>query len=495
MKQMRGVSWALVVLLAAGVLGCSSDSGGPDSVTPVECQTNEECPSGNCQEGVCVSFTGQDLEPEDVGGGSKDVVVFVDAAVEQDEGTPAEDIAAPPQDVPPVKPPVGAPDITVDPLDHKFTYIPGGNNPQTKAVAIYNEGLGQLVINKIEWKEGSSPEFTFMALPPTPAQLAPWGQTAVTVVFKEKAPHGPGTLLITSNDPDEPVVEVVFTSESKVGDQPCIGLSPQVLNFGSVVRGDKKTMPFDVINCSSNLVLQISKIERSKFFGMPLTDEIYFEPSEPVTPMVVGANQAITLNLTYAPGLAGVDNGYFTFHNNDPTMPQAKLDVKGVGIPPPLEEIGLHIEMEWDVDNSDVDMHLLAPGGKFWDCDTDCYFGNMSPDWGVPNDALDDPFLDYDDVDGYGPENTNLSEPQPGKYKLIMHYYNDSYDAWDGGPTNVTVRIYSYAQLLKTFQRKLNNTDHTWDVCFIDWPGAAITELGSMYQNTESGWCLPDWGW
>lgn len=402
-----------------------------------------------------------------------------------------ETIDTTPEDTVPVDP--AAPDILVDPLAYTFTYVPGVVNPATTSVQICNQGTGTLKITGIQWADGSSPEFTFMALPPLPATVHPYDHTAVTVVFNEKAPHGPADLVITSNDSDSSEVLVHFNSQPIAEDQPCIQIQPSSLNFGQVERGDTKVLGFSIINCSSSSELQIVQVERSTFFGMPLTNEFQLVPTFP-TPSMVGANQSMPWQLSYSPGLAGPDNGYFLFYNNDASQPQAKLDVSGIGVPPPLEEIGLHVELEWDTDNCDVDLHLLAPGGTFFDCDLDCHFGNPSPDWGTQGDVIDDPFLDYDDIDGYGPENTNINEPQPGTYKILLHYYNDKYEGIGGGPTYAIVRVYSYGQLLDQFgPQNLDHTNRNWDVCLVDWPSANITPLGNTYMVSSSdvGSCMP----
>ena len=489
---MNSTKFSMLALLGLSLLlaSCGSEStGSPDVAEEPQCIADEECPGGNCDQGKCVTLVGNDVLLPTPDGGSKDSgTVDVVTPSDDDVELPPTDAGGPTEEV--LIPPEGAPNILVDPLNHTFTYLPGVVNPQTKTVTIANDGNLSLVIEKMEWVANSSPEFKFMALPPMPKKLNPYQSTAVTVVFTEHSPHGPATLRIHSNDPDQGAVDVNFYSQSKTGDEPCIQVVPGSLNFGQVVRGDKKTLTFDVVNCSSNIAVTVTDIVRSQFFGMPLTKEFQIDPL-PALPFTLPGNQKKTLFLTYAPGLAGIDNGYFTFKVSDAGLQAPKLDVYGIGVPPPLEEIGLHIEMEWDVDNSDVDMHLVKPGGTLFDCDDDCYYANMNPEWGVPGDTLDDPFLDYDDVDGYGPENTNISEPQPGVYKLVQHYYNDAYEGWSGGATEVTVRIYSYGQLLGTFKETLQYTDHVWDVANIDWPGANITVLGNLYDSPNQPMCLP----
>jgi len=483
------VLWALLFV----AWSCSGDPTQNGQADATGCTDDEDCQNGTCVGGQCVTFWQDgdlvaDNGPE----------IPADRTTQPEDSRSTPDDADSPEDLPeqpedatqPDQTVEGIPNIVVDPLQHTFTFMPGVVNPETKAVTILNDGKKSLVIEKMEWKEGSSPEFTFMALPPLPKKLNPYGQTSVTVVFKEKAPHVPGTLQIHSTDPDEPVVEVVFKSQSKTGDQPCIQISPASLNFGQVVRGTSKALPFDVVNCSEKLPVTVTDIKRSKFFGMPLTDEYQIEPA-PQPPIPLAGNQAISFDMVYTPGLAGIDSGYFTFVNTDPATPEAKLDVYGVGIPPPLEDIGLHIELEWDQDDCDVDLHLVKPGGKLFDCKDDCYYANMNPDWGAPNDFIDDPFLDYDDVDGYGPENLNVSEPVPGTYKVTMHYYSDSYEGWGGSSTKATVRIYSYGNLLGEFGPKmLEYTDKTWDVCNFDWPGANVTVLDTIYMAPAQPVCF-----
>jgi hypothetical protein len=189
--------------------------------------------------------------------------------------------------------------------------------------------------------------------------------------------------------------------------------------------------------------------------------------------------------------LAGFDSGTYEFHTDDPGEPIAHLDVAAVGVQPPMEEIGLQIKVDWDTDDCDVDSHLIMPGGDFFDCDSDCHFGNPSPDWFVQGDWLDDPFLDVDDVDGYGPENINISAPAPGKYRFFIHYYSDAFnDSW-GSDTNTTVKVLSYGNVIAEFgPTNLDTTNRTWEVFELEWISKTvppiITPLGSTYIASGS---------
>jgi hypothetical protein len=104
-------------------------------------------------------------------------------------------------------------------------------------------------------------------------------------------------------------------------------------------------------------------------------------------------------------------------------------------------EEGLRVEMFWDTRDTDMDLHLLSPVAKRWfdeNTGQDCFYSDCtgtSPSWSDPNSDADDPHLDIDDTDGFGPENINVDRPAPGVYRVGVHAYS-------GFANNVTVRLY-----------------------------------------------------
>lgn len=123
---------------------------------------------------------------------------------------------------------------------------------------------------------------------------------------------------------------------------------------------------------------------------------------------------------------------------------------------------GLLLELTWDRDYTDVDLHLVmeSAGGTFFEEPYDCYFQNRNPDWGVPGYAADDPLLPEDIDGGFGPEIIGLREPAPGTYRVWSHYYCD-----DGfGGTNATVKLYYDGALLAETSASLLSTGKLWDV-------------------------------
>ena len=148
----------------------------------------------------------------------------------------------------------------------------------------------------------------------------------------------------------------------------------------------------------------------------------------------------------------------------------------------------VHVEMSWDTPGdanqtdgrgSDVDLHMLHPRGTEWgQILFDCYYAQPNPDWGVRGVPTDDPTLDLDDVDGAGPENITLSDPEDTAalgqpYRVGVDYYRAekeaSFDTY--GPSNITVKIYLGGQLAwqNDQPRELTHTHDFWEVAQIIW--------------------------
>ncbi|MFT5435214.1 MAG: hypothetical protein ACI9OJ_005931, partial [Myxococcota bacterium] len=316
--------------------------------------------------------------------------------------------------------------VVLNPETHQFSFIAPLDKTLTKNVAIYNGGGGALTITGVEMAPGGSTDFFLLGVPPLPRTLHTGEHQLALVGFKDGS-GGQGKLLVHTDDPETPTAELILTSHIKATlPQPCGLLKPDALNFGSVIRGESKTLTAVLSNCSQNQALSLLQVTRSGGFFGNLTDEFQITP-EPQSPIEVGPASSLTLSVTYTPLLAGPDFGHFVLHTDDPEDAQLTLTVQGLGVAPPPESLGITIRLSWDANFTDVDSHLLNPGGTLFDCTTDCFFGNPAPDWGTAGAWQDDPFLDLDDVDGYGPEHINLTEPQPGVYRYVVHYWDDTY--------------------------------------------------------------------
>ena len=159
------------------------------------------------------------------------------------------------------------------------------------------------------------------------------------------------------------------------------------------------------------------------------------------------------------------------------------MRLSATGTPPALEDTGLHVRLEWSTNATDVDLHLLGPNGTLWSCERDCNFSNSTPSWGDPLSDLDDPHLDLDDVDGYGPENINVQTPAPGVYTVVIHYWDDH-----GGATPLaTVHALSYGEVVATVgPEPLNQVGAVWYAFEIEFPGNIVRPLNRFDYSPAS---------
>jgi hypothetical protein len=151
----------------------------------------------------------------------------------------------------------------------------------------------------------------------------------------------------------------------------------------------------------------------------------------------------------------------------------------------------LHLQLTWDRDRADIDIHLLRASGVtdpwsdsgWFSTPNDAFFANGTPEWGLPATSADNPRLDLDDVDGFGPENINIARPASGTYRVGVHYQCDAAT----GATRATLRVFCNGALAAEFgAAMLAGTGVFWEVATISWPGCVIAEV-ARNSDTRRG--------
>ncbi len=131
----------------------------------------------------------------------------------------------------------------------------------------------------------------------------------------------------------------------------------------------------------------------------------------------------------------------------------------------------IRVELSWNTSGTDLDAHLVRPLGQYWTIPDDCHWRHENPDWGLSGVTEDNPSLDQDDRDGYGPENITLEEPyEQGIYQYKVHYYSDN----GYGPSMATVRVWINDVKVAEYSKEMS-TYQVWDCFSIDWPSGQVT--------------------
>jgi hypothetical protein len=150
----------------------------------------------------------------------------------------------------------------------------------------------------------------------------------------------------------------------------------------------------------------------------------------PVGSAALPPEPASSATTQFAPDIAGVYQLELVALDDDGQMGTCASEVVA------LATEGLRLELFWDA-APDMDLHLLHPNGSYWHTDLDCHYGNCRVpglNW-YPGNPAANPRLDVDDMDGYGPENINIDEPEPGIYRVGAHAYT-------GSSRTVNLRVY-----------------------------------------------------
>ncbi len=90
--------------------------------------------------------------------------------------------------------------------------------------------------------------------------------------------------------------------------------------------------------------------------------------------------------------------------------------------------LALRIVMSWDVDETDVDLHVLEPDGE------EAYYGHRRTSSGG--------FVSEDVTTGYGPEEYLRKTAARGTYRIMANYFASHRQALTGAAT-VTATVYT----------------------------------------------------
>ena len=295
---------------------------------------------------------------------------------------------------------------------------------------------------------------------PAGMTLGPDESTEVIVQYEptwDKGDHGSFT--IASSDPDEPEVNVVFLGNGGGDFEYPV----------AVIEGPTSAEPLDTV--------ELSGLESYDPGGyLPLTYE-WSVASQPGGSAVTPTDPAGASTSLWLPQ-AGTWVVELTVTNT--------IGVRSAPAKHTIDVIpgdNLWIELTWDTNDSDLDLHLAQEGVPLFGEDGDCNWCNENPDWGGSGTA-DDPALALDNVAGYGPEDIRLETPADGEYTIRVHYYADE----GGGTTTATVTVWVAGVLADSRSAELEH-NNVWEVGYVRFPDQVFVPDGTVIEDAPARDC------
>ncbi len=454
------------------------------------------------------------------------------------------------------------PEIEVSPESVDFAGVHFGES-DTRTVTVENSGCYPLELTTIELGSATTADFTFESRPDDGATLAEGESLSIELRYTpDNEGFDLGSLVLTTNDADEPRVIIPLVSDPT---PPDIDVQPPELTFAALASGESVIKTLTVSNTATGGLLILHD------FVLETEGTVFYKANFPVDQL--GPGQASVVKIGYRPDDVGSDSGSLHIFSNDADESEVVVPLSGGGISDnqcpvavagedrqvePLENLQLdgtgsydpdgtvtgylwrveskpygsrafpvpmniaepnfffdiageyvlsltvqdnegmqsceadeitfnavptekiHIQLVWDTDNTDMDIHLVKPGGALWDgydhggaypvSYGDCFFSTCKKEFEPSGNPVDWsangwPSLDIDDQNGYGPENINLNDPGDGDYGVYVHYWNDR----GNGATTATLRIYLLGELRFTGAVAFTEEHLLWKVADIRW--------------------------
>ncbi len=216
------------------------------------------------------------------------------------------------------------PDIEVSPTQVDYGQLEVGvGAEQAVVVTVQNVGEGDLHIIDVLLDDPSAP-YDIGAI--GSVLVPPEQSTTFTVTYiPETSAVDTASVLIESDDPDEPTVPVTLLGE---GIAPVVDVTPTEYDFGTLYIGCDNLQPVTISNVG-NADLSVESFD----FTSASTDLI-FDASEDLNgalPWTVVPGAAVQVWVEYAPIDEYQDVGYLYVNSNDPFQPSVLAQQSGLG--------------------------------------------------------------------------------------------------------------------------------------------------------------------
>ena len=221
--------------------------------------------------------------------------------------------------------PAPTPIIELSMAEYDFGLVHMGQSA-TISVQLSNIGDAALEVTSISLLTGT--EFAFN-VPAIPFSIEPGDAADVQVIFSPTNDIAFYDFLrIESNDPINPLVNVIFDGTGDVELLPNIVVTPSALNFGQVYINQDSILTF-IIGNTGNAELVLG--------GIVVTDDAHFavNPFSLVDPIPAG--ESMSFDIIFIPSDSAMYSTTIYINSNDPTLAIMELVATGWGILPTAE--------------------------------------------------------------------------------------------------------------------------------------------------------------
>lgn len=280
---------------------------------------------------------------------------------------------------------------------------------RSRSVTVTNDGeLEGLLVHAAV--QGDGFELGPLALP---RALAPSEGLSVDLAYRPSrfAAQDEGALVLALADGTELRVELVGRPRDEA---PSLRCPAMALDLGSAPRGETLTGQVECERLEPGWTLVSWRLAPSSDEGFAVDGP----------PLELGPNRVGIPIRFDALGAVGAWNGALDLVGPDAV--ENRIAVTASVAAPGPGQADLFLRLEWDRAEGDLDLHLVREGGRRFESDEDCHYGDKNPDWGESGRRLDDPFLDRDDRDGLGPEQLALIDAREAAYEVFVQFHDDT---------------------------------------------------------------------
>ena len=330
------------------------------------------------------------------------------------------------------------------------------NETKTLYFTVSNQGDGVLQIQSTT-QNGSG---AFSLIGDLDGQnLSPQVETGIIVSYTPTHELGDsGSLLISSNDPDEENIQIDFIGNG----------------------GTTDSYPIASITCPSSVDVPTEITLDGSASSEPGGGALVYNWTIEQKPQ---SSQAVLRNPTDVHTSLNVDvAGNY----------QINLRVQNeVGIlSPPAECLfyaeppaDIHIELSWEENGADMDLHMTNTEMGLFSFESDCCWCNPNPEWNT-QESQSNPLLSVDSSTYITPEIIDVWMAEARDYYVYVHYFSDL----GVGQTQATIRIYLQGVLVGQYSQNMIH-NQIWDVGFVRWSTGYFIDSNSTpiaYEGLRS---------